>query len=343
MKTRCQHLALLALLGPLSACLMPPGAYAPAYGRGFGPDQGTAGQAQYAGHYAQPNGQMVPGAFAPQGHYGQVQPQPGGAYPPQGAANAGQFGTPWPNNSAQVPTGFGTGLDPAAEAQQRSEVFGAMPDVRLGSSRAVEPGSTGLSRGLTGADSQALEPQRAVPFSTDGGATQAPTQGSLQALDAPTRQLPEAVQSRSLLIDDYSKALDERDALRRENQALSDQIKDLEVRLLAAEQGLGAGVGQARELEQRTESLEYQLERSEQERADLEARLVTAQIRRLEAEQSLLEAWIEAERWRAQAGPSSLAAPIKPTGSVSPAPAVNQPPEVPKATGSEPASPGSQP
>lgn len=308
MKLCCEQSLLLLLTAALGACMLPPGGFDPAYGRGWGPDQSAAGQAHYAGQYPPQAGGLAPSAnpagYAPPGYYGAAQPQPGAPYASQGQPVGAQVQAPWPSTPAQALPGFGPGIDPAAQADQRAQVFGAMPDVRLGSSKAVEPGSTGVATGMGGAQAQALHGERAVPFRSDGGATQAAPQGSLQAMDVPTRQLPEAVQSRSLLIDDYSKALDERDALRGENQALIEQIRNLEVQLLAAQKGLGAGEGQAREMQERADSLQYQLERSEQERADLEARLVTAQIRRLEAEKSLLEAWIEAEQWRARAAAS---------------------------------------
>jgi hypothetical protein len=328
MKLRCHQSLWLLPTAALGACMLPPGGFDPAYGRGWGPDQSAGGQAHYAGQYPPQAGGLAPTAnpagYAPPGYYGAAQPQPGAPNAFQGQPAVAQVQAPWPSTPAQTLPGFGPGIDAEAQAEQRAQVFGAMPDVRLGSSRAVEPGSTGVSTGVGGAQAQALQGDRAVPFRSDGGATQAAPQGSLQAMDAPTRQLPEAVQSRSLLIDDYSKALDERDALRGENQALIEQIRSLEVQLLAAQKGLGAGEGQAREMQERADSLQYQLERSEQERADLEARLVTAQIRRLEAEKSLLEAWIEAEQWRARAA-AIEASPSAPTAgnSVTAAPATS--------------------
>lgn len=280
----------------------------------------TAGQAPVAAY--------GPGAYpgAPPPGYAVAAPQPGWGVPHQpdpraygapaapGAAYGAAYGAaapgpnpsaPWPNpNPAGLPA-FGSAVDVSAGAETRAQAFGEPPAVTLGTARSVQPGSTGVSGAA--ASARPATPN-SVPFGPDGGAALARPQGSLQPLEQPTRSLPEAVQSRSLLIDDYSRVLDERDALRAENASLQEHIRELESRLLAAEKGLGAGKSEARASEERVAQLQYQLDLSEQERADLEARLVTAQIRRLEAEKSLLEAWIESEQQRS-ADPAAPTAP----------------------------------
>ncbi len=95
--------------------------------------------------------------------------------------------------------------------------------------------------------------------------------------------------SRSTLLDRYQEAVEQTERLQQENDDLSAFLVRTEESLLVATQELT-------EVKALLEELSTVKTQVEQENFDLAARLATAQIARLEAERSLLEATIE---WRA--------------------------------------------
>lgn len=111
------------------------------------------------------------------------------------------------------------------------------------------------------------------------------------------------------IIELYQHVLDERDALRREVEALTAALERSQTTLAQMHE-------QEQRLEARVSELQEQTEALENENADLAARLTTAQIRRLEAEKVLLETRIEQLRALEGSAPESeravrpVAAPI---------------------------------
>lgn len=95
--------------------------------------------------------------------------------------------------------------------------------------------------------------------------------------------------SRMYLLDLYQKAIDEREALSLEIKSMGATLERAQIELGAAQQA------QAMQTQQIT-NLQAELEQARSQNFELAARLVTAQIRRLEAEKLLLETKIEAAR-----------------------------------------------
>jgi chromosome segregation ATPase len=87
---------------------------------------------------------------------------------------------------------------------------------------------------------------------------------------------------RMYILELYQQAIDERDALEQDVADLTAALRDTQDRLETRDTELAAGTARAADLDARMEGLLA-------ENQDLAARLATAQIRRLEAEQALLE------------------------------------------------------
>lgn len=105
--------------------------------------------------------------------------------------------------------------------------------------------------------------------------------------------------SRMYLLDLYQKAIDEREALSLEIKSMGATLERAQIELGAAQQA------QATQAQQIT-SLQNELEQARSQNFELAARLVTAQIRRLEAEKMLLETKIEAARLGSSSTDQSL-------------------------------------
>jgi chromosome segregation ATPase len=95
--------------------------------------------------------------------------------------------------------------------------------------------------------------------------------------------------SRSTLLDRYQEAVERAERLQKENDDLSAFLTTTEESLLVTTQELN-------DVKAMVDKLSTVKTQVEQQNLDLAARLATAQIARLEAERSLLEATIE---WRA--------------------------------------------
>jgi hypothetical protein len=95
--------------------------------------------------------------------------------------------------------------------------------------------------------------------------------------------------SRTFMLELYQKAIDEK-------EALALEIKNLEATLEKSRTELASAVKEKEELQKKHDALEAERARLQEENFDLAGRLVTAQIRRLEAEKILLESKIEWQR-----------------------------------------------
>jgi hypothetical protein len=101
--------------------------------------------------------------------------------------------------------------------------------------------------------------------------------------------------SRTFMLELYQKAIDEK-------EALALEIKNLEVTLEKSRSELAAALKLTEELQKKHDALEAERARLQEEGFDLAGRLVTAQIRRLEAEKILLESKIEWQRLEEKTG-----------------------------------------
>jgi len=95
--------------------------------------------------------------------------------------------------------------------------------------------------------------------------------------------------SRTFMLELYQKAIDEK-------EALALEIRNLEATLAKSRSELAAALKEKDELQKKHEALEAERVRLQDESFELSGRLVTAQIRRLEAEKILLESKIEWQR-----------------------------------------------
>ncbi len=138
-------------------------------------------------------------------------------------------------------------------------------------------------------------PTEAPLLGWNGDVVEAPPGGNSIEDGDGGRGLDPAPGGRTTIIELYQKAIDERDALAKEVEALRRS-------LVHAQTTLDGSLADLRALEQRAVASEAESQRLLQENEELSARLATAQIRRLEAEKLLLEAQI---RWhRSQVGAS---------------------------------------
>ena len=127
-----------------------------------------------------------------------------------------------------------------------------------------------------------------VLYARDGSVVQGASPAS------PTRNGPAAERlpqegSRTFMLELYQKAIDEK-------EALALEIRNLEATLEKSRSELAAALKEKDELQKKHDALEAERARLQEESFDLSGRLVTAQIRRLEAEKILLESKIEWQR-----------------------------------------------
>src|SRR5204863_2848671 len=121
-------------------------------------------------------------------------------------------------------------------------------------------------------------------YARDGTALNSNASANAQtpATEPATRELQPSETGRMYILELYQKAIDERDGLRREMTTLA---ADLEL----ARGQLTQGQKQQADLQARVAQLEADNKQRVDENVDLAARLVTAQIRRLQVEKILLE------------------------------------------------------
>ena len=222
-------------------------------------------------YYARPGmnpGAQPAGSGQLQGAYSPAQSSGMAGWTPQvqGGANLSQGGGAY----SATPNGRPAAMDPAA--------------------RVVSPGSTGISAPFT------PNPGPTTPLYGDGGMVHSEPAGSRMALDAPARDLEPGGTGRPLMLQQYQGVLEERDALRIEVQALTGQLELMQDRIVELQNELQAGDFGRAELEQEHSTKDRRIAELETQNADLSARLVTAQIRRLEAEKDLIQILIDAQR-----------------------------------------------
>lgn len=222
-------------------------------------------------------------------------------------------GSPSPvTNDRSIPTEF---PDPAG-ADPRNLGWGGTAPGDTGSARTVAPGSTGAGARSSFDDPFASTPYVGNPPSGMGdtpvveltqgasGAVTGQQPGTVTSMNTPPRGVDTGA-SRAHLFEQFGRLEEDRDALRQQVEALTAELGRIQI-----EAQQRAEVEERSQLE--TANLRAQIERLEEvnrqlsrENEDLAGRLLTAQIRRLEAEKALLENLIAAE----QAGslPSSIA------------------------------------
>ncbi|MBI1379868.1 MAG: hypothetical protein GC161_02125 [Planctomycetaceae bacterium] len=297
------------------------GQFAPNQGQANGSwntNQAMPGSMLANGQPTQPVGwSSAPGApmQAPAAPTGWGQPGMGAAVPgahpeanqgwPHGTASQGAPALdPW---AAKAPQGGSSTLvlpqAAAAAGEAIGDAVGGIADLVTGA-RSVPPGSTGLeSRGV---------------YDADGGAAKAQLPGAVGELDGQMRELELSGSGRLYLLEMYQQALEDRDTLEMEVGTLTARLEHMQARATELETQLAATDAARAKLAQDGETLRA-------ENQDLAARLVTAQIRRLEAEKMLIEARIEQERSAAPAEGTAQTAAPRGTGAGSPAGAIAAP------------------
>jgi len=150
----------------------------------------------------------------------------------------------------------------------------------------VTPPATGQgAQSLPGAS--AAEPQGLLGW--EGGVVESPRFGTVEPQSGPQRDLGPSPAGRMHIIELYSQVLDERDALAEEVAALTAALQRAESLIDASGSDVASLQAHAAELQEENERLRVT-------NRDLAARLLTAQIRRLEAEKLLLETKIQSFR-----------------------------------------------
>lgn len=157
-----------------------------------------------------------------------------------------------------------------------------------------------------GQDDTATGPKAAVVvdgpsrlYARDGSVVDA-SSGAVTVQDAPHRAVGERDGSRTYLLELYQKAMDDKDALTLETQALQAQLESerkLREQALAERDAAQAQVAAAQAATAQKDA----------EVRDLSGRLVQAQIKRLEAEKMLLEHLIAADAAKNGATPAPAA------------------------------------
>lgn len=129
-------------------------------------------------------------------------------------------------------------------------------------------------------------PSAPVLYARDGSVVQS---GAVVQQSGPAGDRATQEGSRTYLLELYQKAIDEK-------ESMSLELKNLAATLEKSRSELAVSQREKAELQKRFDALEQERTRLEEEGFDLAGRLVTAQIRRLEAEKILLESKIEWQR-----------------------------------------------
>lgn len=137
-------------------------------------------------------------------------------------------------------------------------------------------------------DWNATTPEDVPLMARDGGVVEAPDSGTIVP-GTPTHEMQPSGTGRMYILELYQSAIDERDALKKENLALNAAIEKLSKSADALRMKVAGFEQQALEQQQL-------ITQHEAKNKELAARLVTAQIRRLEAEKLLYESKLEWQR-----------------------------------------------
>ena len=135
---------------------------------------------------------------------------------------------------------------------------------------------------------EVVEPVLPTLYGRDGSPVAVQRGGTVDPERRSTHELDSADGSRMYILELYQQAIDEKESLQIEVDALSAALD-------RANDALEQDALRISELQKISEELRAQVATLETEGDDLAARLTTAQIRRLEAEKMLLEAKLE---WR---------------------------------------------
>ena len=209
----------------------------------------------------------------------------------------------------------GHGVKGAPQGTADTEAWGEMPRISFsGRAEPVAPGSTGAGTFGSGPVPQdpLVSEGDVARHAPDTGVLQADEPGTVGAIDAGTRAIQTDGSGRPFLFELYQQARDERDALRTENESLLALLTAREAEIQSLKDGaLGEGA-ELEALRAERDGLRAEIERLAEERQELEGRLLTAQIRRLEAEKGLIEEWIQNELSDAAAGLETEAGALTP-------------------------------
>ena len=162
--------------------------------------------------------------------------------------------------------------------------MGAWPDTGSPSSPYGIP-SASQPTGLSTPSRQPLMPTENSIYAWDGGVVDAAKPGSVKE-GAPSHDVQPTEGGRMYILELYQEAIDERDALQLEVSALNASLEH-------AQRSIDEYVKRLARADAIASSMTTERDRLRQENADLAARVVTAQIRRLEAEKVLLESKLE--------------------------------------------------
>ncbi len=137
-------------------------------------------------------------------------------------------------------------------------------------------------------DWNATTPEDVPLMARDGGVVEAPGSGTIVP-GTPTHEMQPSGTGRMYILELYQSAIDERDALKKENLALNAAIEKLSKSAEALRMNITG-------FEQQSLEQQQLIAQHEAKNKELAARLVTAQIRRLEAEKLLYESKLEWQR-----------------------------------------------
>jgi len=154
----------------------------------------------------------------------------------------------------------------------------------------TDPGPAGEGMGDP---AQHAAPSEPPLYAWDGGVVDGSPEGRVQPQGGTPRGVEAPPAGRAHIIELYQQVLDERDAL-------AEEVESLRRTLDATQQALQAKSAESESLAMRLEALDAAHKELMGDNQAIAARLVQAQIRRLEAEKLLLETHIDSERARAE-------------------------------------------
>lgn len=219
----------------------------------------------------------------------------GGAAAPNVPPSAASMRNPWGGDTS----GWASAQNAPAPAPAPTSGDGfawnsTAPGDRAPTARTVPPGSSGA--GLTNASgTPVVDLQRGL-----GGPVPSQPLGTVADQSGPGRNTIED-SSRAMLFEEVTRLQDDRDALRQQLADMSVQFQRLEAQAQSQAALHQTTAQESSSLRARIEQLEEHNRQLQLENEDLAGRLLTAQIRRLEAEKVLLEHLIAAEQSRANA------------------------------------------
>ncbi len=162
--------------------------------------------------------------------------------------------------------------------------MGTWPDHNSPSSPYGIPSAPG-AQGVSSPSKKLGMPVEESIYAWDGGVVDAAKPGSVKE-GVPSHDVQPTEGGRMYILELYQEAIDERDSLQLEVTALNASLEQAQLAIDDYVQRLSRS-------DARAATLTTERDRLRNENADLAARIVTAQIRRLEAEKVLLESKLE--------------------------------------------------